>query len=215
MIDEYVCHLDRALRGPRRLKHDVLTEARHSLIDSAAAYRDDGLPAAEAERRAVAEFGTVGQLAGDYQAELAAAATRSLTGRVVLVWLLLLTCADLTWRGAPWSGPQPSSSYLLLSGSVTWLWVCSGLLAAGGHLWLIWSARRGRPGSVPRVRAVGRALAGSLTLGGLAGIGLFAWSLALWDAARTWPPMIIGMVVLAGAYAWLGGAVRSCLTAAR
>nr|MDT0657995.1 permease prefix domain 1-containing protein [Micromonospora sp. DSM 115978] len=215
MIDEYVHRLDRALYGPRRLKRDLLTEARHSLIDSAEAYRCGGLPPTEAERRAVAEFGSVGQLAGVYQAELAASAARVLTGRVVGVWLLFLAGADLTWRGAPWTGPRPPSAYLLLSGSVSWLWVGSGLLAVGGHLWLRWNARRGPGAPVAGVRVVGRALATALVISGSAGIGLFTWSLLLWDQARTWPPMIVGVLVVGVAYCWLGRAVRTCLIAAR
>ena len=46
------------LHGPVRLKADLLTEARHALLDATEAYREGGLPAAEAERRAVAEFGS-------------------------------------------------------------------------------------------------------------------------------------------------------------
>lgn len=215
MIEEYVHSLDRALRGPRRLKADLLTEVRHSLVDAAAGHRAEGLPAAEADRVAVAEFGQVRQLAGDYQVELAAASARTLTVRVVVMWALLFFCADLTWRGAPWTGTPLPSGYPLLSASLSWLWLGSGLVAVTGYLWLTWSARRGPGRSVREVRVLGRGLAGSLVLGGLAQVGIFTWSLTIWDSARTWPPMILGLVAMAAGQAWLGDAVRSCLTASR
>ena len=47
-----------------------------------------------------------------------------------------------------------------------------------------------------------------------AGGALFAWSVGLWDAALTWPPMIIGMVVVGAAYFSLARAARGWLRAA-
>ncbi|WP_433531428.1 hypothetical protein ACQPYA_04795 [Micromonospora sp. CA-263727] len=52
-------------------------------------------------------------------------------------------------------------------------------------------------------------------LGALAGVALFAWSIRLWDAALTWPPMIIGMLVVAVAQVWLGRAAHTWLLAHR
>jgi hypothetical protein len=211
MIDEYVRSLDRALAGPSRLKADLLTEARHSLTDTAEGYQTGGLTPVEAQRRAVHEFGSVRQLARDYQAELLSSTLRSLATRVIIVGVVLMSAADLMWRGAPWTGPQPSAGYLLLSGTLDWLWRGIDLLALGAYLWLSWNARHGRPGSVWLARATGIGLTVALGLGGVASIAVYAWSVTLWDAALTWPPMVVGGVAVIAAHIWLGRAASVCL----
>ena len=215
MIDEYVRSLDRSLAGPARIKTDLLTEARHSLVDAVEDYRAGGLPAADAERQAIDEFGSVGRLATCYQAELAASAVRSLALRVAAVWLLFMFTTDQMWRGAPWTGPRPPAGYRLLSDSLDWLSIGYGLAAAASFVWLTWSARRGQPGSIRLARAIGLALTGALALGWLGGIAVYAWSVDLWEGALTWPPMIVGMAMVSAAYAWLGSAAWSCLTSTR
>lgn len=214
VIDEYLHRLSRALHGPRRLKADLLTEARHGLDDAAADYRAAGLPEPEAQRRAVAEFGSVPEIAAAYQVELAALTARRLSVRILGVWLLLLLAADRMWQGAPWDGgTPPPAGYRLLSTSLTWAWTAAGVTAGAAYLHLTWTARRGRAGGVWANRLVGRGLSGWLLLGAGLGTGLFIWSLALWDAARTWPPMLIGMSAVALAHAWLGWTARDCLLA--
>ncbi|MEH1097553.1 permease prefix domain 1-containing protein [Micromonospora sp. CPCC 205561] len=211
VVEERLRELDARLRGPRRLKSDLLTEARHGLLDAVDAYREDGLPATEAQRRAVAEFGSPAQLAPAYQAELAAGALRGLSLRVVAVATVAFVAGDLTWRGASWTGPPPPATYQLLSASVGWIWAAAFVLAALG---LVLAGRSARRGGVPD-RALGTALTGVLALGVLAGSALFWWSIGLWDAALTWPPMIIGVVVAGAGYLWLGRAARTWLHAAR
>lgn len=214
MIDEYLHRLSRTLRGPRRLKADLLTEARHGLEDAAEGYRAAGLTDAEAQRRAVAEFGPVPAIAAAYQVELAAWATRRLSIRIVGIWLLLLLTADLMWQGAPWAGTAPPpTGYRLLSAALTWAWAAAGLTAGSAYLYLVWTARRGRASGSWTSRIFGRGLTGWLLVGASLGTGLFTWSLLLWDAARSWPPMILGMSAVAIAHAWLGSAARDCLLA--
>jgi hypothetical protein len=215
MIDEYVHQLGRALSGPNRLKADLLTEARHSLLDAAQGYREDGMPAAAAERQAVIEFGAVPELVPGYQSELAASAVRTLALRMFIVGSLLVAKADLMWQGVPQRGPNPTTGYLLLTGSLDGIWIISGLFAAVSYLWLRWQARQGRPESMRPARLVGRLLAGSLGLSGLCAVAVYAWSLELWDAVLTWPPMLIGGLLIFAGYVWLGRAVRSCLLATR
>jgi hypothetical protein len=89
-IEAYVADLDRDLRGPRRMKRDILTEARDSLVDATAAYQKAGLDPRDAERRAVAEFGDVAEIAPGYQTELALAQSRR-TAWVVIATLVLQT----------------------------------------------------------------------------------------------------------------------------
>ncbi|MGN9764659.1 permease prefix domain 1-containing protein [Micromonospora sp. SD12] len=211
IVEERLRELGARLRGPRRLRSDLLAEARHGLLDAVDAYRESGLPAAEAQRRAVAEFGTPAELAPAYQAELAAGALRGLSLRVVALATVAFVAGDLTWQGASWDGSPPPAAYQLLSASVGWIWAAAFVLAAIGLLPAGRSALRGRAVD----RAVGTALTGVLALGVLAGSTLFAWSIGLWDAALTWPPMIIGTVVAAAGYLWLGRAAHTWLLATR
>jgi hypothetical protein len=96
LIDAYVADLGRTLRGPRRAKADLLREARDGLCDAAAAHMDAGLDADAAQRRAVADFGAVPEIAPHYQAELAAAQGR----RTALLICLVLAPQAPLWQFA-------------------------------------------------------------------------------------------------------------------
>ncbi|SCL18804.1 hypothetical protein GA0070624_1614 [Micromonospora rhizosphaerae] len=216
LVEERLSELAGRLRGPARLKADLLTEARHALLDAAEAYREGGLPAAEAERRAVAEFGSAAQLVPGYQTELAAAALRGLALRALAVALALVAAGDLTWRGSSWSdGPRPPAIYLLLSASLNWIWLAVAGFALASLVLGTRAARRGEIGAPTAARVLGLGLTGALALGSVAGVALFAWSVALWDAALTWPPMIVGAVLVGAAYFSLGRAARSWLATTR
>ncbi|MEV4820237.1 permease prefix domain 1-containing protein [Micromonospora sp. NPDC049274] len=214
LVEEHLRELESRLQGPARLKSDLLTEARHDLLDAVDAYRESGVPPTEAQRRAVAEFGSPAQLLPSWQAELAVAALRGLSLRMLAVAGVLVAAGDLTWRGSSWSaGPQPPALYRLLSASVDWIWFGELLLAVTALL-VVWaSARSSRPGLAVAQRAVGTALTGTLAVGIVAGGALFTWSVDMWDAALTWPPMIVGMVVVGGAYFSLTRAARVWLRA--
>ncbi|GIJ08836.1 permease prefix domain 1-containing protein [Micromonospora andamanensis] len=215
-VEEHLRQLGSRLQGPRRLRADLMTEARHGLLDAVEAYRDSGLPPREAARQAVADFGTPDQLAPAYQAELAVAALRGLSLRVVAIAATGSIAGDLTWQGSSWSGgPRPPAGYLLLSQAVEWIWAGAFLLGLAGLVLVTATARSARPALTVLAHGSGVALTGAALLGAVAGVGLFAWSILLWDAALTWPPMIIGMVVGAAAHAWLGSAARTWLLATR
>ncbi|GIJ77306.1 hypothetical protein SAMN05443287_105191 [Micromonospora phaseoli] len=216
LVEEHLRQLASRLRGPRRLRADLLTEARHGLLDAVEAYRENGLSSREASRQAVLEFGTPEQLAPAYQAELAVAALRGLSLRVVAFASAAAIAGDLTWRGSSWSdGPRPPAGYLLLSQSVNWIWAGAFLLGLAGLVLVTATARSARPGLTSLARAVGATLTGAAAAGALAGAGLFTWSILLWDAALTWPPMIIGMLVGGAAHVWLGRSARTWLLATR
>ncbi|MEU1589019.1 permease prefix domain 1-containing protein [Micromonospora sp. NPDC005710] len=214
VVDEHLRGLGARLQGPARLKSELLTEARHGLLDAAEAYRESGMPPTEAQRRAVAEFGSPSQLLPSWQAELAVAALRGLSLRMLAVAGVGVAAGDLTWRGASWSdGPRPPGGYVLLSNSVDWIWMSTLLLSVAGLLVVGASARSPRPGLALAQRAVGAGLTGLLGLAMLTGCALFAWSLNLWDAALHWPPMIIGAVLVGGGYFSLTRAARSWVLA--
>ncbi|MEV4727787.1 permease prefix domain 1-containing protein [Micromonospora humida] len=214
-IDERLRDLGSRLRGPARLRTEMLREVRDALDDATEAYRERGLPAREAERRAVADFGTPADLAPTYQAELAAGALRGLSRRALLIAVVLTLGGDLTWQGSSWSGgPPPPPGYQVLAASVDGIWLVVAGLALAALLGGRWAARRGRSGP-PAERLLGLGLAATLVVGAVAGVALFAWSAGLWDAALTWPPMIIGSVLAGAAYFTLFRATRLWLVATR
>ncbi|ATY09669.1 hypothetical protein CU254_03705 [Amycolatopsis sp. AA4] len=104
-IEAYLAELDRTLIGRRGTKADLLAEARDGLHDAAEAYREGGWSETEAQRRAVADFGQVREIVGDYQAEL------SMHNGVRTLWLLVLgvPAMQTSWELAriftygPWS----------------------------------------------------------------------------------------------------------------
>ncbi|MCW3840132.1 permease prefix domain 1-containing protein [Micromonospora yasonensis] len=214
LVEERLRELAGRLRGPARLKADLLTEARHSLQDAVEAYREGGLPRAEAERRAVADFGSPAQLAPGYQAELAAGALRRLALRALAVAVVLMAGGDLTWRGSSWSeGSRPPEGYLLLSASLNGIWGLVAALALAGLLLGVLAARY-RSSRLPQLgQAVGYGLTGGLLGGALAGSALFGWSISLWEAALSWPPMIIGAVLVSVGWFALARAARCWLQA--
>ena len=122
MIEAYIDELGRRLRGPQRVKADLLAEARDALSDTASAYQGGGLSRHLAETRAVEEFGTVDELAPQYQAELAFSQGR----RTALSLFFLLIVQAVAWqtvwpeiRPGPVADPTPASA--AVSGAVGWL----------------------------------------------------------------------------------------------
>lgn len=214
VIDAYLHRLGRALHGPARMRADLLAEARDSLHDAAAAYRADGLDDGPAQRLAVDEFGTVGELADAYQDELAAGAVRGLALRTVLAFVAVAGGSVLMWWGAPWTGTQPPADYRALA---TWLDRLNYAVVGGALLAYGWSGWSGRRGRFPRgmARAVGLALTLGLLATAAAGTVIFVWSVRLAPAAATWPPMLLGIGLLAVAYGWLGRAAWGCLASGR
>jgi hypothetical protein len=215
VVEGHVRRLDRALTGPRRMKADLLREVRDGLVDAAEGHRADGLPPTEAERRAVAEFGGVPEVVPAFQTELALSAARSLGLRVTAVFAVLAIAGNLMWSGAPWVGPQPPSGYLFISSAVDVLGLALASVGALGAVGLWLTARSGRP--VP-VRAARLLTVGFVTLLGLvwaASAVLFVWSVLLWDAVLSWPPMQVGGIAIAVATVWVARAAATSVVAIR
>ncbi|MEU9886049.1 permease prefix domain 1-containing protein [Sphaerisporangium sp. NPDC051011] len=110
VIDDFVTTLARTLRGPLRVRRDMIAEARDSLTDTADAYLAEGMDRDEAERLAVAEFGMVTEIAPGYQDELAACQGRR-TAAVLFVSVPLSTVIwSVIWRiypQNPWTPVKP------------------------------------------------------------------------------------------------------------
>lgn len=126
-IDEYVASMRHALRGPGGARRDLLTEARDSLLDAAEAYEGEGLPRAEAERLAVADFGTVPEVAPGFQGELTVSQGRRTAALLFLSVPLIAFMWAVIWRIFPesphvaeikpvWFGPLARTVDLLQLG---------------------------------------------------------------------------------------------------
>jgi hypothetical protein len=92
----YVRHLDAALVGPRRVKRDLLREVGDHLEDATESYRAAGYDTDSAQGMAVADFGTVEEIAPSFQTTLAVASSR------LTAWLLF---AALAIQPFIWDGP--------------------------------------------------------------------------------------------------------------
>ncbi|MFI7123996.1 permease prefix domain 1-containing protein [Amycolatopsis sp. NPDC049868] len=113
-IEAYIGDLDRRLRGSAKAKADLLTEARDGLTDAAEAYRAGGVEEAEAERRAVADFGPAAVIARDYQAELALRGDIGTLWKVIVGVPLIQVGWELAriWTYGDWSGKPNPDWYL-------------------------------------------------------------------------------------------------------
>ena len=212
-IDRYVTALDRRLVGPGRLKRDVLTEARDSLIDAAAAYEDAGIDPADAQRRAVDDFGSVARIAPAYQAEVAATYGQRLAGLVTVLLVIGALLGDRMWQGAPWIGVEPPEGYVLAARALNWAGYLGLATAAIGFLVLRWRARWGASSEV--VRAVGYATAAALGTVLVLGGAVYVSTVAMYPSALTWPPMVVGGIVLSAAVGYLGWGATRCVVAVR
>jgi hypothetical protein len=122
VIDGYIAQLDTALRGPRRAKRDLLTEARDHLIDATEAYQDNGLGREAAERHAVREFGEPAEIVPGFQTELGLAQGR----RTALLVLCVFAAQPFIWGYAHrWvsgtSVEDPRTGYAIADSLVEWL----------------------------------------------------------------------------------------------
>ncbi|RZT14743.1 hypothetical protein EV649_5519 [Kribbella sp. VKM Ac-2569] len=105
-IDEYLAALSKELWGPRRRKADLLAEARDHLTDATEAFEADGLDRYDAEKHAVAEFGTLEEVAPGYRAELAVSHGR----RTALLLFMALIIQPIVWRQGVWAWTQDTAA---------------------------------------------------------------------------------------------------------
>lgn len=149
-VDAHVAALARRLRGPGRMRRSMLTETRDGLRDAADA---GGCPA-----RAVREFGTVAELAPQFQAELTAAQGRRTAVLVAVLFPALLIGWDLLWtHGVAWTstGPPPP----LVGAMARTQDVASAVVTALAVVLLVATLRRRAD---PRLLAIGAGVVGLL-----------------------------------------------------
>lgn len=213
-IDGYAAGLAAALRGPRRVRDDLVAEARDSLTDAAEAYLSAGMTSRDAQRRAIAEFGSYQEIVPDYQAELAVAQGRRTAMLIALALPTLYLLAPLMWRHSPWPGAHPmSSGYLRLASSFDYLSLAGGLVAAVVLLGFGWGSRYVRDG-VRLTHAVGYGALTFLIIHGLAGGVVYLWSVTQWPDGMRWP-LLAGGVALWLAFDYAAFCAWRCLATSR
>ncbi|WP_327005587.1 permease prefix domain 1-containing protein [Dactylosporangium sp. NBC_01737] len=213
-IDVYVDGLAAALRGQRQHRQEMVTEARDSLLDAAEAYVEAGHDPLDAQRRAVADFGTHRQVVPGYQAELATLQGRRTATWIALVLPVMTLLEPLMWWDTSWSTDRASHVYWVL---VDHFQYTSFLAAAAAGLAIVgfgWGSRFLRDG-LQYARLVGQATVVFLGMHALLGATVFVLSLRQWPAAATWPPVLIGMVVNTAAFGYAGCLAVRCVSATR
>jgi hypothetical protein len=214
-IDGYVSGLASALRGPRRVRDDLVAEARDSLTDAAEAYQDAGMSTPAAQRRAVDEFGSYQEIVPDYQAELAVAQGRRTALLIALALPVLYLLAPLMWRHNTWVGTHPmSAGYLRLAYGFDYLSLAGSLLAAAVLLGFGWGSRYVRDG-VRLTQGLGYGALTFLVVHGIAGTAVYLWSVTQWPAAVRWPPLWAAGVAMWLAYHYAAVCAWRCLATSR
>lgn len=89
----YLAGLDRSLSGPPSVRRGLLREVGDHLEDATDAYRRAGHGQAEAEERAVADFGTLDEVVPGFRTTLAVASAR----RTALILLAALGIQPFLW----------------------------------------------------------------------------------------------------------------------
>ncbi len=205
LVQEYAADLTAALHGPAKAKCRLVEEVRDGLADTAAAYADTGLPEEEAARRAVREFGTVGELAPSCQRELTVAQARHTARAVTLTAPFLLGC----WYLARTAGHDPAVARLLavhlaFVATVAAL-LAAATLAATGSL----ARRLPTPERLPLVVAwAGTTASGAMPPPTLA----LAAAAAL---ATDWALLAFAGALAAAAHAAIAPSARTCRRCAR
>ncbi len=200
-IQRYLDDLEHALIGPRRLKADMLTEARHGLDDAAEAYQEAGVAVAEAGRSAVRDFGPIDVVAPEFQAELAIAQGR----RTALLLLVALGVQPIGWRFV--ERPGQGTGYALVREAVGWLGAAGLIGAVLAVLACSVGARvgGGRPGVAAAIGGFSGAMC-CLLVG--CGVLLTAWGSG-GAIAALWLALLLGVPLSAVAVN-----ARRCLPAA-
>jgi len=94
--------LGRLLHGPRRVKGRLIRDAADGFDDTVDAFRAAGIDAGQARSLAVARFGTPGQLAAAYQAELDTVQARRTAMLVAMTLPAMFAMWHVAWNLDPY-----------------------------------------------------------------------------------------------------------------
>ncbi|MDH2429576.1 permease prefix domain 1-containing protein [Sphaerisporangium sp. TRM90804] len=219
VIDDYVSTLAHALHGPARVRRDMLAEARDSLSDAAEAHLAEGLEPAAAERRAVAEFGTVGEIAPGYQEELTVQQGRRTAATVFIAVPLMTAMWSVIWWVFPDAPPGTMDTspgwFGPLSRFLDWFQLAMGVFGALALVALGGRARRvvRRPELVTRV--LGIALWIQMPM--VVGMSIMLTAQGAWNLSgfEHYPPGTVATILSYLIAAWLLYNATRCLTVCR
>ena len=214
-IDGYVAGLSERLRGPRRVRADLVAEARDGLVDAAEAYQEAGLTPPDAQRRAVTEFGSYPAVVPHYQAELAVAQGRRTVLLIAVALPVLVLVAPLMWWRSPWSGHvQLPVGYARLTAGFDGLSLAGAALAVLVLVGYGWGSRFIRDG-VWLTEAVGWCGLTFLLVHGVSGLAIYLWSVHQWPEMLFWPPAWTGAALMGLAFDYAALSVWRCLAVSR
>ncbi|EME57494.1 permease prefix domain 1-containing protein [Amycolatopsis decaplanina] len=208
-IEAYMGELDRRLSGSPSAKADLLTEAEDGLTDAAEAYLAGGVDEAEAERRAVADFGPVDLIARDYQGELGLRRDIRVLWELIVGVPLLILAWDFArvLSSGDWSRlGEPPSWYHRAIGTADTLAALSPMVAIAGLIAARLLSRR--PTGPPAARAVSWSLAGAVGLNLLA-VATYGGATGLLEPAR----LIISVPCAALSGTWILFSMRLTVAA--
>lgn len=158
-VNAHVEALARVLRGPTRMRRDMLAETRDGLRDAADRHGDPVT--------AVAEFGSVAEVAPHYQAELTAAQGRRTALIVAVLFPTLLLGWDLLWtHGVAWTSTAPPPELVLAMARAQD--VVSAVVTGCAVLVLAATLHRGVSPRLLAAAAASVALIGAVVCGGAA-----------------------------------------------
>jgi hypothetical protein len=120
-LDAHVDALAATLRGPATVRRDMLREVRDGLHDATSCYVDAGMPADAAAELAVRDFGTVDELAAEYQRELTARQGRASALLVMLGFPATALGWELMWRsGVKWTPTSDAGTSAVIKSLAWW-----------------------------------------------------------------------------------------------
>ncbi|MFH8609446.1 permease prefix domain 1-containing protein [Streptomyces sp. NPDC018029] len=209
-VEEHITALAAALHGPAKAKSRLVEEMRAGLVDTAAAYVDEGADEVEAAHRAIHEFGTVDELAPACQRELTVAQARHTARTVALTAPFLVACWYLarTAGGGPAPGelahtPQLLAAHLAFVATLAAL-LAAATLAATGPLARRLPTPDRAPHRLPLVVAwTGTTASAAMAVATLA----LATAAAL---ATNWPLLAAAGALAAASHAVVATSARAC-----
>nr|WP_030697024.1 permease prefix domain 1-containing protein [Streptomyces albidoflavus] len=208
-VERYAVELAAALRGPAGARERLVAEVRDGLGETVVAYEAAGAPPERAAREAVAEFGSVAEVAASCQRELTVAQARHTARALALTGPFLLACWWLV-RGTGGgqggvSGFAHQVAVQLSSAAVAVVLAALALAATGAWgRWLPVAAER-LPAAVAWT-------------GTAASVAMAVTTLTLATAsflAEQWPLTVLAGALAAASHAVVAGSARVCRECAR
>jgi hypothetical protein len=192
-IDEYLTALRKELRGPRRRKADLLAEARDHLTDATEAFEADGFERYDAETHAVADFGSIEDVAPGYRADLAISQSR----RTAVLLFAALIIQPIVWLQGVWTWSQDTAAPAPLNGFLQELVRGVGFVVIVGAVLAVVAAGIGT--RHPLIRDHVSRVTGVFSLVSATAVGLISLAMPVTSHSPIGPldlAVVVGFVVL-------------------